>query len=72
MGGLCLNVFFKFFLFLFVCLTFIICVKHSLTHSHNFFVYLGGSVSVGQCALLIWPNSAGWTGWKVTSVLAEW
>ena len=28
-------------------------VKHTFTHSHNFFHVSGGSVSVGQCAFFV-------------------
>ena len=44
--------FFYFFKFFFVCVFeyfFKICVKYSLTHSHNICYVFGGSVSVGLC-----------------------
>ena len=36
-----------------MCLNFFICVKHSLTHSHNFYCVFGESVSGGRCASFV-------------------
>ena len=46
-------------------------VKHSFTHSLNFFHVFGGSVSVGWCAFCFWSTTRSFNNcfWKIRVAL---